>query len=602
MGNERESSVFAYEGLAGPPANDSNTQLYNSLLAEKQKLEQLNVWFDVAINNMVRGLSMFDADHRLVVCNNIYRQMYGLPEEFTQPGTALGDILQYYVARECERDLPKEQENLRAWLENHSRKLAEGHTFRRIQKMPDGRRILVTYKPLPGGGWVDTQEDITEKRRTEEKIEWLARHDALTGVANRFHFRETFERALTQLGGGMSLALHWIDLDGFKDINDGFGHPIGDALLKAVTQRLRGSVRRDDFIARLGGDEFAIIQAGAHSCEQCSRLAKRVLRNVCKPYQIFGHEITISASIGVVCAPENGRCADELLKYADVALYEVKTSGRCGFRQFQDGARFKHDAGSGLEVDIHSAAARHELELHYQPVVNLTTRHVSSCEALLRWRHPELGLVAPKDFLPLAERTGAIIDMGRWVLEQACRDAARWDPTIKVAVNLSLLQVENSALHAVVERALAAAGLEPHRLRLEIGETSLDHHEDELVKTLQSLRALGVGLTLDNFGRTSAALGYLRTYPFDAVKIDRSLVKDLPQHADSAALIKAVALLSRSMGIEVIAEGVETLEELNLVGPAGCSKVQGYYFSRPVPLQELAAVVSTCANKLAVAA
>lgn len=599
MGDDHQSSCIVIKGGVGRPAIDPESQPLDTLLAQKQRLEQLNAWFDVALNNMVRGLSMFDADHRLVVCNNNYRQMYGLPEEFTQAGTAFSDILQYYLRRSCERHSAKEQEQATAWLQEHSRKLEAGQTFCNVQHMDDGRKFLVTYKPLAGGGWVDTQEDITEKRRTEERIEWLARHDALTGVANRFHFRETFEKALSELSCGTSLALHWIDLDGFKDVNDRLGHPIGDALLKAVAQRLRSSIRKGDFIARLGGDEFAIIQMGARTAEQCARLARRVLRDVCKPYYIFGHEISISTSIGVVCAPENGDSADELLKYADIALYEVKTSGRHGFKQFKGNTKLKHIAGSGLEVDIHSASACNQLELHYQPVVNVISRRVTSCEALLRWRHPQLGLVAPKDFLPLAERTGAIIDIGRWVLEQACRDAARWDTKVKVSVNLSLLQVESGSLHGAVERALASAKLEPHRLRLEIGETVLDHNEDELIKLLRGLRAIGVGLTLDNFGRISASLANLCSYPFDAVKIDRSLIKDLPRNDDRAAVIQAVALLARARGIETIAEGVETLDELNSVTPAGCNKVQGFYFSRPVPLSELAAVVSTCPLKLA---
>jgi len=593
MEERRESACIEIDGVAGIPAIDANAKLLDSLLEQKQQLEQLNAWFDVALNNMVRGLSMFDAQNRLVVCNDYYRQIYGLPEELTRSGTPLADILEYYLQRDRPGGSGGERMAIESWLETHVRKLAEGQTYCSVQHMRDGRKLLVTYKPLAGGGWVDTQEDITEKRRTEERIEWLARHDALTGVANRFHFRETFENALKEVNTGSALALHWIDLDGFKDVNDRLGHPIGDALLKAVAQRLRASVRRCDFIARLGGDEFAIVQSSARCSEQCSRLARRVLRNIGKPYHIFGHEIRISASIGIVCAPENGDCADELLSYADVALYEVKTAGRHGFKLFKGGHKSEHNRSGGLEVDIHAAVSRNQLELHYQPVVNLNSRDVTSCEALLRWRHPRFGLVAPKDFLPLAERTGAIIDIGRWVLEQACRDARQWGHNTMVTVNLSLLQVESAGLHDAVVRALSVVDLDPVRLKLEIDETVLDHNEEELGKILERLHRLGVGLTLDNFGRSSASLNNLRSYPFSSVKVDRGLVKDLHQHGESAAIIMAVALAARALGIETIAEGVETSEELNAVALAGCEKVQGYYFSRPVPLSELQSVVST---------
>ena len=602
MGNGRGTTFAAIDGGASVPVIEPESARLESLIAQKQRLEQLNDWFDVALNNMARGLSMFDASNRLVVCNNNYRQIYGLPEEFTTPGTALADILHFYVSREYGHDGKKDRAELEGWIEEHARKLALGLTFCEVQQMRDGRKILVTSKPLAGGGWVDTQEDITEKRRTEERIEWLARHDALTGVANRFHFRETFERALADVAAGSSLALHWLDLDGFKEVNDSLGHPIGDALLKAVAQRLRVSVRKGDFIARLGGDEFAIIQADACCAEQCSRLARRVLNNICKPYHIFGHEIAISASIGIVCSPENGDSADELLKYADIALYEVKSAGRHGFKQFKGRRRPEHEPGDGLEVDIHSAVSRNQLELHYQPVVNLETREVTSCEALLRWRHPRFGLIAPKDFLPLAERTGAILDIGRWVLERACRDAMQWGGDAKVTVNLSLLQIESGDLQDAVSTALSVVDLAPRRLKLEIDEAVLDHHEEELHRTLEGLRKLGVGLTLDNFGRGNASLNNLRCYPFSAVKVDRALVKDLHEHDASAAIVTAVASAARSLGIGTIAEGVETLEELNAVTHAGCEKVQGYYFSRPVPLAELRSALSTCSQKLGEAA
>jgi diguanylate cyclase (GGDEF)-like protein len=573
------------------------------LLEQKKKLEQLNTWFDIALNNMVRGLSMFDAQQRLIVCNKSYREMYSLPEELTRPGTPLADIVRYHVKRETGRDGAEEVAKQAKWLADHVVRLAEGQPFSHIQDLTDGRKFLVTYQPLVDGGWVDIQEDITEKRRGEEKIEWLARHDALTGVANRFYFREAFENALSGLQKGSSLALHWLDLDCFKEVNDRLGHPIGDALLKAVAQRLRGSVRKTDFLARLGGDEFAIIQAGGRKIEQCEKLARRVLRDVSKPYHIFGNTIAIGASIGIVRAPVNGKTADELLKNADVALYSVKSAGRRGFEVFHsNSAGRKLDRQRRLESDMQSALSLNQFELHYQPELSLRTRHAVGCEALIRWRHPAKGLMAPQDFLAIAERSGAILDIGRWVFGQACADAAHWPNDIRVSVNVSPLQLEGTDFVRDVKNALATSKLDPSRLQLEIGEPVFDRRTAGTLEKLHELRKFGINIALDDFGKASGSLRNLRVYPFDEVKIERTLIKDAPSHEDSAAIVQSVAMLAQALSMHSLAEGVETAEELDAAVRAGCRKVQGFYFSRPVPAAQLGAVLSECQQKLAVAA
>ena len=572
------------------------------LLAQKRKLEQLNTWFDIALNNMVRGLSMFGADQRLIVCNQSYRDMYGLPQELTQPGTALLDIVRFHVRHETGRDGADEVAKQAKWLEEHAAKLAKGRSFSHIQELKDGRKLLVTYQPLADGGWVDIQEDITEKRRAEERIEWLARHDPLTGLANRFHFRETFEDALKGLGSGSHLALHWLDLDRFKTVNDTLGHPVGDALLKAVAERLRASVRKFDFLARLGGDEFVIIQSHVRNTDQCERLARRVLNEVCRPYSIQGHGISISASVGIVAAPEHGKTADELLKNADVALYEVKQAGRRGYSIFRRGGDIDRGANRRLESDIHSALDGNQFELHYQPVLNLRSQHVVSCEALLRWRHPRDGLLAPARFLSVAERTGVILDIGRWVLDQACRDAKLWAEAVGVTVNLSPLQLEAGNLPVIVRKVLAHAGLNPSRLKLEVAESLLDRLGPGVGKTLRELRKIGIGLTLDDFGKASGALSNLQAYPFDEIKIDRALVKNVPVRADCAAIVQAVVNLASALGIRSVAEGVETRDELDMMARVGCNKVQGFYISRPVPASELVAVLSQCPHKLGLVA
>ncbi len=604
MGDDSNSTGSGY-GQSTAPASDQLTveiEPIDLLLAQKKRLEQLNSWFDIALNNMVRGLSMFDANQRLIVCNQSYRQMYALPEELTRPGTPLSEIVRYHVRRETGRDGAEEVAKQAKWLVRHMAKLAKGCSFSHVQDLRDGRKFLVTYQPLADGGWVDIQEDITEKRRAEERIEWLARHDPLTGLANRFHFREKFEAALMGLADGSALALHWLDLDQFKQVNDTLGHPVGDALLKAVAERLQSSVRRTDFLARLGGDEFAIIQCAARHADQCERLAKRVLHDVCRPYHVLGNAISISASIGIVRAPEQGKTADELLKNADIALYDVKQAGRRGFALFRSGGRLEFDAYRRLDSEIHTALDENQFELHYQPVLNLQSRHVTSCEALLRWRHPRDGLLAPAHFLPAAERSGLILDIGRWVLDQACQDAKRWNDAVKVTVNLSPLQLEAGDLPAIVRKVLSDAKLKPSRLRLEVGELLLERSDSVRRRTLRDLRKIGIGLTLDDFGKASGALGNLQAYPFDEIKIDRVLVKNVLTRADSAAIVKAVINLARSLGIRSVAEGVETRDELDMMARVGCNKVQGFYISRPVPVCELGAVLTECPLKLRVAA
>jgi len=569
---------------------------------QKRSLEQINTWFEVALNNMVRGLSMFDSSQRLVVCNRSYRQIYSLPEELTQPGTMLTDIVRYHVRQETGRENTGEEERFSEWLDEHLAKIAEGRSFSQIQHLRSGRTLLVTYQPLADGGWVDIQEDITEKRRTEEKIEWLAHHDALTGVANRFHFRETFETALKNLRTGQSLALHWLDLDEFKEVNDTYGHPIGDALLKAVAERVRASIRKSDFVARLGGDEFAIIQMVDADGEQCEKLARRVLTSISRPYNILGHAISISASLGIVRAPLHGGCPDELLKNADVALYNVKSAGRCGYEVYRPGCAREAEAHRRLEADVQCAVCNKQLELHYQPILSLSTHHVTSCEALLRWRHPTNGLVPASEFLPLAEKTGAIVDMGRWVLGQACRDATRWADELTVTVNLSLLEFESGDLTSVVREALANAKLPASRLELEISESLLGRDKGKMRATLEELQALGIGITLDNFGRACGSLSSLRSFPFTKVKIDASLVREIPGSKENAAIVRAVTMLAETFGMGTVAEGVETLDELNTVALAGCNKAQGHFIGRPVPMSELDAMLSECALRHSFAA
>jgi diguanylate cyclase (GGDEF)-like protein len=567
------------------------------ILQHKQQLEQLNSWFEIALDNMARGLSMFDAQQRLIVCNKIYRQIYRLPDDLAQPGTPLADIVRFHVKRETGSERPEDIAKQRKWIDHHVAELARGKTFSYAQQLKDGRTILVTNQPLANGGWVDLQEDITEKQRAERKISWLARHDALTEIANRFHFREQLENALEDLRRNHGFAIHWLDLDKFKDVNDTFGHPVGDMLLKSVARRLRETVRRPDVIGRLGGDEFAILQRHAHRKGDAERLATRILRAVSEPHHVAGHTLQVDASIGVAHAPEHGHTVDELLKNVDVALYKAKSHGGKCFACFEPGEDEKIKERHQLETDLKFALAKHELVLHYQPIINIKSNEVTSFEALMRWHHPQQGLISPCDFIPIAEKTGLIVQMGEWALQKACADAATWPEPIKVTVNLSPVQFEHGDLVAATLRALHQSGIAADRLELEITENVLLCDAPQTHAILQALHKIGVRIALDDFGTAFASLSYLQRFPFDKIKIDRSFVREIPDRADCLAIIQAVATLARNLCMDTVAEGIETCEHLTTVSGAGCDEVQGFYFSRPVPANEVEEVLALCRLK-----
>ena len=564
-------------------------------LAEEKLLAQ-KVQLDTALNYMARGLSMFDAQQRLIICNRMYREIFDLPERLTRPGTPLADIIRYHVKRETGSDSPKDRANQRKWIEYHVAALVRGKAFSDTRHLKNGRIILVTNQPMPEGGWVDLQEDITEKCQAEQKITWLARHDTLTEIANRFHFREHLNSWFQQLRPGAGFALHWIDLDRFKEVNDTLGHPSGDALLKSVAKRLRGILRRPDVVARLGGDEFAIIQSGVRTGTQATKLAKRVLRVIGEPHHVLGRKVTVGASIGIALAPSQGHDPDELLKNADLALYRAKATGRGGYAFFQPEQDQETGERRGLEADLKVALKERQLELYYQPIVELERKEVMGFEALMRWHHPQRGMVSPGDFIPLAEQTGLIVEIGAWALHQACKEAVAWPEHIKVTVNLSPTQFESGDLYQAVADALADSGLSPGRLELEITESLLLRDEAKTHELLHKLRDLGVKIALDDFGTAYASLSYLRSFPFDKIKIDRSFVRDLDMQKgkDCVAIIQAVAGLAKRMQMSTVAEGVETLDHLNTVSIAGCEEVQGFYFSRPVPAGEVKAVLEQC--------
>jgi|EndMetStandDraft_7_1072992.scaffolds.fasta_scaffold11462_3 diguanylate cyclase (GGDEF)-like protein len=579
-------AYYCFRRLPLATLDDALEQLQSKqeeLLSQKQKVEVQNLRFDTALNNMSQGLSMFDGERRLVVCNARYAQMYDIPAELTAVGTPLSAILDNRFARSG-RDGPYPEEYVR----DLAKLIAANRVATRVIELKDGRVYVLRHQPMPGGGWVAMHEDITEQRRIEARVAHLANHDTLTDLPNRLHLRERLSQELDKSEGDATVAVLSLDLDRFKDINDSLGHAAGDEILKTVGQRLRDCVRGGDVVARLGADEFAILQIGAEQPIAATALATRVLDAISAPYTCQDQPVELAASIGISVSPADGRSTDELIQNADLARHLAKEEGRGTYRFFEPATDAHMQARRRLQLDLHKALVNGEFELNYQPVVNLERYEISGMEALLRWNHPERGRVPPAEFVPLAEENGQIVAIGAWALRQACTDAADWPEHVKVAVNLSAVQFRNRNLVDTVFSVLSASGLPAHRLELEVTESVLLQNNEQTLATLHQLRALGVRIAMDDFGTGYSSLSYLRSFPFDKIKIDRCFVSDIADAgADSHAILRAVASLGISLGIATTAEGVETKEQVERVRQEGCTEMQGYYFSPPRPIAEI---------------
>ena len=405
--------------------------------------------------------------------------------------------------------------------------MAQGKVFQTILETADGGSIQILNRPLPHGGWVTTQEDITERKRAEERITHLAHYDALTDLPNRTLFHERLEGELARIARGEQLAVLYIDIDEFKSVNDSLGHLIGDELLKSVAVSLGSCIKATDFVARLGGDEFAIVQTAIKDRQDVSDLVTRIYRAIREPYECLGHRVTTDASIGIALAPQHGGDLDQLLKNADLAMYAAKAAGRRTYRFFEPEMDARVKARRVLEMDLRQAITDGGLEVYYQPFVNLADNKITGCEALLRWRHPERGMIPPSEFIPVAEETGLISELGKWVLTTACAEAATWPDDIKLAVNVSPIQFRTIRFALKVVAALAASGLPASRLELEITEAVLIRDDETALAILHQLRAIGVRIALDDFGTGYSSLSYLQRFPFDKIKIDRCFVSDI---------------------------------------------------------------------------
>jgi diguanylate cyclase (GGDEF)-like protein len=554
-----------------------------ALQREAESSERLR--FHTAINNMSQGLCFFDGQRRLIVCNDRFASIYRLSPALMTPGTTLRDIVEARFAAGCVPNNMTREAYLK-WRDSVAIADKPSNT---ITTLVDGRTISIHHQPMPDGGWVATHDDITESRRAQAEIEYMAHHDALTGLPNRLRFREHLSTALH--AGGHPIGVLCLDLDRFKAVNDTMGHPAGDQLLRMAAERLVACVRQGDLVARLGGDEFAIIQLGGEQPAAAEALARRVVQALAAPFEIAGQWANVGTSIGIaLSAAGESNSPDDLLKRADLALYDAKSTARgthSFFRAELDRrARGRHE----LEADLRHAIEHGALELHYQPLISLQDERVLAFEALVRWPHPRRGMVVPDQFIPLAEEVGLIDSLGAWVLVEACHAAASWPVHIGLAVNLSPLQLRSGRLIHVVRGALDASGLAATRLELEITESvPLDDNSISLA-TLHGLRGLGVRVSIDDFGAGFSSVSYLRRFPFDKIKIDRSFVRDVASDRSAQAIVRAMAILGTSLGMEVTAEGIESPDQLQAVRDLGCTQGQGYLISTPRPVSELPAI------------
>ena len=541
---------------------------------EKQRL-------DTAIDNMTQGLLMFDSSQRLVVANQRYIEMFGVSTDVVKPGCTIRELLMH------RKEIGSFIGDVDKYCSDLFYKLAQGKIFETILDTADGGSIQVLYRPLPRGGWVTTLEDISERRRVEQRIMHLAHYDPLTDLPNRALFHEKLKRELDSIEADRQLAVFYIDIDEFKSVNDSLGHLIGDELLKAVAASLSRCAGPGDFVARLGGDEFAIVQTAVKTQDDVTDLVARVFDAIRMPYECLGHQVSTDASIGIALAPQHGVDLEQILKNADLAMYAAKSAGRRTYRFFEPDMDAQVRARRILEMDLRQAIAYGGLEVYYQPCVSIQDNRITGCEALLRWRHSERGMISPAEFMPIAEDTGLIDQIGEWVLATACAEAATWPDDIKLAVNVSPVQFRSGTLALKIVAALAASGLAANRLELEITEAVLIRDDEAALGILHQLRAIGVRIALDDFGTGYSSLSYLQRFPFDKIKIDRCFVNDIADPDGSSCIVQAVVNIAAARHMTTTAEGVETQQQLELLRALGCAEMQGYLFSPAKPAAEI---------------
>jgi diguanylate cyclase (GGDEF)-like protein len=548
-----------------------------ALHASQQRLAEKTAALQTTLDHMDQGLMMVTADRLVAVCNLRAMEMLDLPPELFEKPMRFDDLIAYQKAQNefvLSDNTTPPYVGLGAVLDH-------AHTYER--KRPNGQILEVQSIPLMGGGMVRTYSDITLRRQSEEKIVYFAHYDDLTKLVNRVVFQERLQTALALASRSQrSVAVLYLDLDRFKIVNDTRGHAVGDRLLAEVSVRLRASVRDIDTVARMGGDEFAIIQPLIDQPLAASQLAARLGEALSAPYIIDGFHCVIGVSIGIALYPENAQSADELLRNADTALYRAKKDGRGTHRIFEISMDVPQQELFSLEQDLRAALEQDQFRLVYQPIADAGSRRILAFEALLRWDHPTRGLLCPDEFISLAETSELILPIGLWVLEAACAEAVTWSEDIGLSVNLSPVQFRGNGLVAQLRDVLTRTGLAPERLSLEVTEGLLLERTDHVLTIMEAIRELGVRFSLDDFGTAHAGLSYLRSFPFDALKVDKSFVQEAVEQPEARAIVEAILAIGNALKLKVIAEGVETEEQLKLLKQMQCQQVQGYLTGRPV--------------------
>ncbi|SIQ11402.1 MULTISPECIES: EAL domain-containing protein [unclassified Bosea (in: a-proteobacteria)] len=546
-------------------------------------LHSQNLTLDAALNTMIDGLAMFDRGLKLAVSNKPHGALYGLPDTLTLPGTPLTAIARFLVERQV-------------ISQDQLRDIRSALVSVQTQQQPASREVVtrgglvlvVTFAPAAEGGILMLTEDATERKRIAARIEQMARFDELTGLANRFEYNTQIADAFARLERtGEAFALLYVDLDGFKQVNDSLGHDVGDLVLMETASRLRNAVRGDDRLARFGGDEFLLILPSADHAA-VTVIAQRMIDAMAKPFDADGKTVYVTASIGIAMAPHDGANPADLLRHADTALYKAKAAGRNALMFFNPAMAEEIMERHEIELDLRKACTDGSLELFYQPIIDLKTQKIVAREALMRWRHPVRGMVPAGVFIPIAEQSGLIGTMGDWAIRQACKDAAGWEPDVSVSVNVSALQFrEPRHLVETVKDALLASHLASSRLTLEITESVLIDDNKQTLGVLQALREIGVSFALDDFGTGYSSLAYLSTYPIAQVKIDQSFARDVHVSEAPKAIIEAVCQLARRLQMNVVVEGIETDQQRIAVQLLGAHRAQGYLFGRPEALSTI---------------
>jgi diguanylate cyclase (GGDEF)-like protein/PAS domain S-box-containing protein len=544
----------------------------------REHLAQTNRKLEIALTHMCQGLALYDSLGKLILANKRLSEIFSIPSDAISDEMSISDVMSALgFSAHRSRQMTRRLASLRP----------SDHPDHSRQETATGHIISIATRSMPEGGWVATFEDITERQKAESKVAYLACHDTLTELPNRALFRQKLQEAVAQMKRGVPFALLLLDIKAFSSINDTLGEAAGDQVLRSFARRLQGQVREVDFLARLDGNEFAILQHQPDLPRDTEALAFRLMETMGAPHEIDGQVVSAPPSVGIAIGTSDGSTAHEILRNADLALCRAKQSAVSSYTFFNPELDKELQLRRNLANDLVGAAARGEFTLHYQAIRDAQTGEAHGYEALLRWNHPTRGLIPPSEFVPIAEETGHIVAIGEWVLRTVCDEAASWSSPLRIAVNLSPVQFQKGSLPNIVGEALAASGLEPHRLELEITESILLKDDIGNSATLDELRKLGVHISLDDFGIGYSSLGYLRSFHFDTLKIDRSFVQDLPQSDSAKAIVSAIIGLGKSFGITVVAEGVETVSQLQSLQRYGCKEIQGYLFGRPRPAKEL---------------